>query len=305
MNTKYLFLCTAVLIAGIVIFVSACKERNVPYIIDEEQIQKYIEESNIGEQFFRKNNLIMPDTFRTLADPSSLYKIVIDSVRRFYEYSVSEDERSYSFDFLGGVPHRDAEVEVKDRVYYKTIRVSGVDTITTAAMTQFSRYGWFAKVGDDSRPYAGWLLYGYNGGSPFGSMGVATQVSVTAPNNYVVRGDTLGMSHFFYEVSNDTVGNGTKYVYYLITDSAVVMKTPPGVSLDAALDASPTSSYCLITTEVNDAIETVAMPRSGGEYEYSVVIPGDEPSRWYLIVFFDVRSTSTKIWCVPYRIWPD
>ncbi len=318
-NTRVFFLTGLFLVIGTLLFINACEEKEVPYIDDAEEIRRYIAESDLGRHFFQMDSLITPDTFTIAGDPGAKYVVELDTVIRDLNMGITPKDQGKWFQF-GALPNppsggwRDAEVVIEDELRMRTIRMTSVDTTITPSTTKLTRYGWIVKLGDDGNDYAGWVLYGFNGGSPFNNGALAARFDITAPNSYEVRGDTnvdtAIMRRFAYaiwpqQVFPDSSVFRTQFRYAKVNDTTAYLRIHDSVSLGLKLGLVPDySNYLLITANQEGGIRTVAINQNSGYYEYDLHVPPDLTSRWYLMLFQEIRSgTARRVWCVPYRIW--
>ncbi len=158
------------------VLLSSCKEKPSSYVIDEEEIQLYINSSDVGNWLFPKSGLITGDPYSLSYDDGAVYRDHVDSVHRQVVVTIptkvlaqqSENvygsKHSYVQDF--GSPYyltQDAEATVEDRYYVKTARVLGTDTTTYTGVRYVTRFAYFIKAGSDAEAFSGWLLVGYSG----------------------------------------------------------------------------------------------------------------------------------------------
>ncbi len=173
-NIRSLVVALALLIGGIVLV--SCSEKQSSFIIDEEEIQLYINSSDVGQELFPKTGLIPSDPFVLPEDTGATYRALVDSVHRqivvviptkvlsLQSENVYGTKHSYVQDF--GAPYyltSDAEATVEDRYYLKTERVKGTDTTSYPSVRYVTKYGYFIKAGSDAEAFSGWLLIGYSG----------------------------------------------------------------------------------------------------------------------------------------------
>lgn len=151
------------LVAVLLATISACKEKDVPFIIDEEEIERAALESDEGRDLFRTNNIILSDPYM-LADGSVCKDSIVSHKR---ELSVVAPDTLIDYGSLGYI--REALFRATDTFLVHTTRVKGTDTATYQAKRVFVRHAAFLKLGDDSRPFVGWVLFGFNGYGGSGS----------------------------------------------------------------------------------------------------------------------------------------
>ncbi|MCM2272872.1 MAG: hypothetical protein NDJ18_10020 [candidate division Zixibacteria bacterium] len=155
-STLLLLAATALIIGTI-----GCKPKEVPYVVDEDEIERYLTETEDGQELFRVNGIISPDPYLLPNDGATYKDSALSHVRRV---SVTLSDGLIDYGSLGYL--REALAQVLDTFVVRTIRTKGSDIDTTENKRGFARYGYFLKLGGDNQAYVGWVLYGYNG---FGS----------------------------------------------------------------------------------------------------------------------------------------
>lgn len=184
-----------VAVVGIPAFlgVVGCSEKEVPYIIDSEELTRYIREVGIAKELFRNSGLINPTPYTLPSDNAIFYDSLV-SVSRSMEVflvplkilgpggdSIANDpDRIYvDYGYLGRL--RESLVRVEDRFTIHITRVYADTTLHDTTVLPLNRYGFFLKLGADTRPYVGWVLWGFNGiGSTVSPVGVTLSGSAGA-----------------------------------------------------------------------------------------------------------------------------
>ncbi len=146
------------LLVALVLTLSGCKEQDVPYVIDENEIERYILETEQGQELFRTEGLIATNPYILPAD-SATYKDSVLSHSRITTVTLADG--LYDYPNLGLIA--EALARVVDTYLVRTVRIKGNDTLTTDNKRGFVRYGHFLKLGSDAQEYVGWVLYGFNG----------------------------------------------------------------------------------------------------------------------------------------------
>jgi hypothetical protein len=177
---------------------AGCGEKDVPYIIDSEEITRYIREVGIAKELFRTSGLINSTPYTLPSDNATYYDSLV-SVRRTIEVhlvplkilgpngdSVPNDpDRIYAdHGYLGRV--RESVVRVEDRFTIHITRVYTDTTLHDTTLLLLNRYAFFMKLGNDTRPYVGWVLWGFNG---IGSTSPLLGVALSGSSGVSFRGD--------------------------------------------------------------------------------------------------------------------
>lgn len=177
-----------------------CSEKDVPFIVDEDEIRRYLSEVAIAKELFRPTGLINPTPYTLPFDSAAIRDSVI-SRSRSMEVSLvplkvlgpngdsiaNDPNRIYAdHGYLGRV--RESVVRVTDRFTIQVTKAYTNDTLLDTMDLDLTRYAFFLKLGDDTRDYVGWVLWGFNGIGYGASLGVTLKGSAGA--NF--RGD-LGL----------------------------------------------------------------------------------------------------------------
>jgi len=192
------------LAAAITLAAGGCGEKEVPYIVDADEIIRYVNEVGIARELFRATDLVNPDPYTVPFDSAVFHDRVISRTRGTEVYlvplkipdtspgasrsdSVPNDPDKIYVDhgYLGRV--REGLIRVFDQYRIEITRAYSADTLLDTTTVELSRYGFFLKLGADNRAYVGWSLWGFNGLGDF-----------TPP--VVVRGEASGGAEFIGNV---------------------------------------------------------------------------------------------------------
>ncbi|MEW5795372.1 MAG: hypothetical protein AB1772_03330 [Candidatus Zixiibacteriota bacterium] len=194
------------IIAGAVILAAVttqlgCSEKEVPFIIDEDEIARYLSEVSIARELFRTTGLINSTPY-TLPFDSAVITDVVLSRKRSLDISLVPlkiaqpggdsvpnypDTIYVDHGYLGRL--RESLVEVNDRFTIEVTKAYSTDTVVDTVQLDLTRYAFFLKLGDDTRPYVGWILWGFSG---IGSTPTPLSVVVKGSDGADFRGD-LGL----------------------------------------------------------------------------------------------------------------
>ncbi|MEW6413519.1 MAG: hypothetical protein AB1483_13770 [Candidatus Zixiibacteriota bacterium] len=304
------------LVAGSLIM-SACDEIDIPVIVDSEEIIRYISESDDAIALFRNTNIIPEDQYTFADEPGVIYFDVDDSVKREISVDIiteqmSQNGASYVQDF--GPPisvSRDAEATVVDNFYVTKHRIEGTDSSETSSRYTLTRYGYFIKIGDDSKAFVGWKLMGFGGG------GTASETRVLAEREDATTfwADSVLQKRNDYlliDVSRvpwDTLGPDTLPTTYYTDHVYLDITGEDGIAVISDGEALEFS----VTTPVVPPHYTVAGETDNGFHKYAFV-PGDDSilrvtintvdnnQNPLNILIFQHHNLTNKMWCIPYRV---
>lgn len=291
---------TAVVILTIILALfSACEEKDVPFVIDADELRLYITNTELGRTLFRADSLIVATPFQLPDDTTTFTDRVIDHERSIgIDTTRSDGSGLADWGSLGMV--REALVTVEDRytVVREAVNAPGVPPDTS--LRQIYRYGFFLKLGNDTWPYLGWDLFGYAGFS--GNLPVIVPIQVYAPGGTLIstfygdnsqltfNGKLVGRSLRFIEI-RDLISRegGTRFV----------------VNVEPSISAGPTERYFLLTGSHPDRIRTEAMTKlEVNEYVGEIVTPAPNQRLYNFIfiqAFIDSSGAFDRGWCIPYR----
>lgn len=320
---KYL---AALACAALIITAIACDELEVPYLVDEEEVSRYIAESDVALELFRTDSLILGAPYTMPGDDDAVYVDVIDSVRRQVEVYIlinnyGTEGRDYLQDFGGsfGVT-QSAEATVIDRFYVTTTRTAPGETEVFETERPLVRRGFFLKLGSDNQAFHGWLLLGYNGGGP----AAYTKAEIITGDNTVLPADTLRYEQIPFillDVTGSTVDTvsavaETQYSYLWLNGDPEIGRLDESETVNVR--AYPTlinNTFFTASCETDDGfiVETLQL-HSDTTPNVTLTTPSDNAPSWNLIYLQEFENYSSiptlpvpmdslwfKGWCVPYR----
>lgn len=339
MRLLYIFL--IIVIIGVF---SGCEDEiDVPFVIDEDEIARYIADSDLGRALFPTDNYIIDSVpFIYPQDVNAVFVHLIDSLERRIITSFPFENNTGSFidepfqDF--GSPFGrtiDAEVEVRDKLYLNTLRIEGIDTTEYKYAQEIRKYGYFMKLGDDGEKFKGWILRGFNGGTPRTASPV-TRVSLyhsIVSNDSIFTTNTYNYQEFesmlighvlkFDPVINDTVA--VLDTIMIVTNESYaeigsglyfIEHVSPGEQIISQVDQS--SNYMFFTAGIHTDtgfIQNTFELNGLSELETILDIPNDPSGTWGFIYFQEyyrnagdtfsvpeITSLLNRKWVVPYYI---
>ena len=298
----------------------SCGEKEVPFIVDQDEMARYLAETEAGRELFRVSNLITGDSYTLDFDTGAVYEDILDSTRRVLDFDMILPEHFDTLKQDFGSPFgwaRDAEVTVQDRLFVTTRRVKGTTTIFIKRERTVSRYAYFIKLGSDTHPYAGWVLYAYNGNTPFTPAGM----TIERADHSVFPGDGTDFETFSSLLINtayqpwDTIGTLiTSRAYLKLEDVSTIEE---GEMLVAVGDGVPSRSvYQSLSAETDSGFCFALMKREGNSTYIDTINTPDPNNRLWNILFFeefrrpqtdtsgapDLTELSARSWAVPYRV---
>ncbi len=296
-----------------------CDEEEVFTVSQIDEIGRYLDAVEESEELFRTDSLLLEDPYILPFDNSVQYRDVVDSVARTRDIriAVTTGFNGGQFDTVGfnlldlgfgGFPY--AEVTYLDTIHLTRLRMGATDTTETAVSLSLRRRALVLKVGDNSEPFSGWLLWGYNGGTtPLtgapGTAGLIDSAFLKSDSGRTVAAapDTL--------IATVTDANGetdpVSFGYTLLTQFLMV---PPGDELEIRTFKSSSATISILANYESDAGFTkklLATPSSATFFNLDTLVTPISSNRiWNMVCFQTIRLqsgqvTTAGIWCVPYR----
>jgi len=143
---------------------AACDEEEVYSLSNQDEILRYITDDVDGQDLFRNSNLFLTDIYTMVADEGYEYQDLVDSSKRNFYLDISS---KYELRDYGAYLAQDAEVEINDVFYIRTIRSQGDSSDVITRRLNLKRYAYFIKLGNNSQAYSGWKLMGFNYGGAY------------------------------------------------------------------------------------------------------------------------------------------
>ncbi|MGD8921824.1 MAG: hypothetical protein PVH24_01135, partial [Candidatus Zixiibacteriota bacterium] len=291
-----IFIFGLAVVASTVAFFSGCgSEKDVPYVIDEDEIARYLRETEEGQQFFRSDSLILPTPYVTPGD-TILYR---DSVlAQGTETTVIVDTNRADYGSLGELA--EAAAFVLDSFIVRRFRVSDNAIVDSGSIRYLTRVGFFLKLGTDAQAYVGWKLWGF--GVPSSSLPgtLPVTVAVTPDGMTPFPGDL----DLYTETPKSSL---LKCRFIALTDMA---KIPGGtrivVSTQTANSQSPVRYFQLLSAGGSNGFFMEPMYRIDADNYIDTISAPTSSSQLYEVVmiqsFDDSDNSFTKAWTFPYRI---
>lgn len=300
---------------------SSCKDK--PFVEDTNdylELIRYIETNEDGRSLFRTEGLIVDQPYAKPNRPSVMFRDSLESVTR-----------TFTGEIPGGFVEKDFEsFGIVDDAYFVVQDIFRVHILADSAGAQWldniqervlRRRAYFLRLGSPRDPYGGWLMHGYNGGTPRGQAGMEIRRS----NGSMFLGDGLDyeyiehdeyVTHYWPDrwspldsITVDTIFRvRTESPYILIQDIARVAKGDELSIQSFANDTSNTTSgsvYQLISAETDTGRVYRSMRGpDNGRYNDTIRTPDATNVIWNLIFFqeFQFVDRPGGIWCVPYRV---
>ena len=188
MNLVRTYLILSVLAVTVVTMVG-CDDKEVPYIVDADELIRYVSESEDARELFRTTGLINTESYRFSFDSGLFRDSLIGHTRGTETFLVPLDADQSQVYVDHGSPIglvREAMVRVQDRFTVQVSRTYSDTVLYDTTEMSLDRFGFFLKLGSDSRPFVGWVLYGFNG---VGSIAPPLSVELVSSSGVEFRGD--------------------------------------------------------------------------------------------------------------------
>lgn len=269
-----------------------CNPKDVPVIIDEDELLRYMNETEDGRELFRTDGLIPSSPYQTPVD-NAIWSDSVLAHKRVISVNTSDGEADYGF--LGFL--REGVVLVNDQFTVETTRLFLDSTVVDTTVRTVIRDAFFLKLGGDSRPFVGWIMWGYNGiGEEF------------LPVNVWMRPDTSQL--FFGDKNPNTITGKLLKVggpFIALTDIRVLGDGESIVcSTVTANSQTPVRTYQVLTfAEGSDFAASGMNQIDRTQYIDTISTPTSNPRLWNIIYFQSFDDQTRKLlasWTVPYRI---
>lgn len=292
MNRTTLVLILCVLVAAMATLVG-CGEKEVPFIVDADELIRNVSESEIARELFRTTGFINTDPYRFGFDSGLMRDSLIGSERSIVIRQLTPHDAETFPDYGGVIGQvREASLVVSDALTIQVSRTYSDTVLYDTTSVTLQRTGLFLKLGGDSRPWAGWVLYGFDG---IGGSSLPLAVELESSSGTQFRGD-LGL----YRDEN----SWQRYIKLTEIDT-VIQGSRLFIHTRKASNIRPT--FQLISDYDPDGPFTRALHRySDSEFTDSLSYETvNSNPRFYNLVFIQYLSDSTfpnrGAFVVPYR----
>ncbi len=178
------------LCAAAVIALPGCDEEEVFTVSQEEELERFITDSEEGRELFRIHDLVAAGSY-TYPNNDTVYTDSLISSSRNIVVMASRD----SLIDLDVGTYFYGVVTVRDEIIGRTRKEAGGQTVEHNFDADIERRAFMIKLGDNSQAYAGWVMYGYDGGYPIPAVKVispdADTFAVTYNRDLVVNNRTV------------------------------------------------------------------------------------------------------------------
>ncbi len=288
--------CRPFIVAGIVGLLTGwgywgCEEREVFVQDDEDEIRAYLTMTEEGRELFRTDNLIPAGAY-TLPLGDTAYQDIVDSVWRSVSIVIDSLPREI------GIPgeYFVATVWVADRFFVRTLKTAGDSTVVVFGERPIDRIAYFAKLGDDRKPFLGWRLWAFNG---IGQYDPPVNLRVRTVDGSQVLAATLS-NYGFHPLGTD--------IYFIRLTDISALSHGTELSVKATPWAGrPSSYYHLISYESSDGFIIESLDEVNPSlWVDTLVTPSPNKRLWNLIcvqTFLDPPNSQFQHgWCIPYRV---
>ncbi len=307
-------LLTVLGIAVVALLQTSCGSKPTVYdTYDFDELIRYIQETTEGRELFRTEGLVRDFQYTKPTDPDAVFRDLLDSTTRHFHVTTTPDtvEKEHGEPF--GIVD-DAEVQVRDVFYVRIQRVEETDTSIKYQQRVLDRFAYFLRFSSEDRPYRGWRMHAYNGGTPREGY-----MEITPSTGEMFRGDGLQFHHFRYmmhitvswygddkrldSVTTITQLGRSDRGYALLEDIGRVRKGDH-LSVDEETEPYANSVYQFISAESADGpvYRLIHRPDSA-HYVDTIQTPSATNRIWDIICFFEFQFVDRPggIWCVPYH----
>lgn len=282
-----LFSCLSLLIATV-----GCEPKDVPVVIDEDELIRYMNETEDGRELFRTDSLISSASYQTPFD-NAVWRDSVIAHKRVMNANASKQEADYGS--LGML--KEGVVLVNDQFTVQTTRTFPDSVVVDTTVRTVTRDAFFLKLGDDSRPFVGWVMWGYNG------IG-----GETLPVNVWMMPDS---SQQFFGDRNPNTLNGKLLrlggPFIPLTDIRAITDGETIVCSTATANSQiPVRTFQILSFADRSGFTTSGMNKIDRKrYVDTIETPLGNPRLWNIIYFRSYDDQTRRIlasWTVPYRV---
>ncbi|MFZ5981942.1 MAG: hypothetical protein ACOYVF_15075 [Candidatus Zixiibacteriota bacterium] len=293
---------------------TGCEEKDVPFVVDEDEIARYVVEDVVARELFRTDSMITTDIYTMPFDDSATYRDSVIAVTRLQFEVVfpgangdgKDADGEYILSDYGNLGFlREAYVEIMDKFTVQTLRFYNGDTIQEIISDRrLKRLGFFVKLGDDSQPYLGWLLWGFNGLD-----GNYMPVNVTFTDSHA---NSYSVGLVFYPDTSVVRFNSSRIYFKRLSNFTPITEGSNLIVTTQTNDAvTPTRRLQFISAAEDDGFMTRPMTfigtNSEGQYREidTVKTPTMNRRTWNLIYMQSFKSDEFFFlgnWVVPYKV---
>ncbi|MCP4685514.1 MAG: hypothetical protein GY867_08690 [bacterium] len=289
----------ALMIVGSVVFALwGCGDEDVPFVVDEDELTRYVSEVAEARELFRTSNLIRTDPYTVPFDDGAWHDSLI-SKNRDYDVSLVTDKNSanYYADYGNLGQLREALVVVTDSFRVQTTRVYSDTTIVDTSYRDLTRYAFFLKLGDDAKDYVGWSLWGYSGLG-----GTLLPVSVDAQRWDL--SDFPGDLGLYLDLPKSQ-GGIPRVPYVRLSDiDTVVLGSRLKITTEK-LSTRPATYQLLSDYADGGAFQARLVQAGGPDVDTLSYKTESSTGRYYRMLFMQAftedQGDFVGAWCVPYR----
>ncbi|UCC44819.1 MAG: hypothetical protein JSU65_02525 [Candidatus Zixiibacteriota bacterium] len=289
-----------------------CKEKDVPFVIDQDELQAYVTTVPQAVQLFRSNGMY-PATSYDVPHLDAVYQDKVLSHKTFYGFdlvplrmldgSETPDSILYAdYGIMGML--REAWVIITDEFTIETVRMFPADTVVDTTNRKLVRYGFFLKLGDDSKEYVGWVLWGYRGLEAYGGT-LRPTVTARMP-------DTVGQyvgDYSLYTVVPRSRSSAIRRLEYIRLSEIPRINNGELLALETEWIGNPQVTkrdYPLVAFDGQNGYVTKTLVKQSREsYRDTLDIRNGSPQRYnffFMQSFHDDEFYHTFSWCVPYQL---
>jgi hypothetical protein len=260
--------------------VLGCKEKDVPYVVDTDEILRYLDSTEVGQDLFRWDSLIVPADY-TMPFSAAIFR---DSVIGHERVTQIDSAQPIDYNTPIGVKLT-SEIRITDKFTVRTRKILGVDTTYIEADRTLNRDGTMIKLGSDAEPYVGWVLWTYAGRRIGAALLLQTVMKKAGGTAFGVDQTALKRLTVI-----DTFTDGVTLILNTTSTSTDTIRQPT-LLLSAATDGG--------------FMQRNMKKIDRKHYTDTLKTPTDNPRLWNLIfiqTFNDNEFFYTGSYCIPYRI---
>jgi len=274
-------------------------EEDVPFVVDEDELIRYVQEVAEARELFRTSNLIRTDPYTVPFDNGTWSDSLISRNRDYFVSLVTDKNSANYYANYGNLGMlREALIKVTDSLLIQTTREYVDTTVVDTSYRDLTRYAFFLKLGDDAKDYVGWSLWGYNG---LGDAILPVSVRAQRYDLSTFPGDLA-----LYLEMPKSQGSAIPRVPFVRLSNIDTVVLGSRLRVTTEKLSSQPATYQLFSDYANNGAFMARLVQAGGvDIDTLSYKTESSTTRYYRMAFMQAftedQGDFVAAWCVPYR----